>query len=111
MPVFINSYSSLTEPLLFIIFCAGCLAVEEYVLHLTQLFRLNGIHAVSELTEENEIRNLGHGVYLNKMLDQSDYILLLCTNGKEKSIHLWILNNLKTGTYINRKVYVNGSVY
>jgi len=68
------------DPLLFIAYCAGCTAVEDYVLHLTQFFRLNGVDAVSELTQENAIINQGRGVFLNKMLSEAKFVLVLCTD-------------------------------
>ena len=68
--------------MLFIAYCAGCLAIEKYVLHLTQFFRLNGIDATCELMKETTILNHGRGVFLNKMLSEADFILVLCTDGK-----------------------------
>ena len=63
-------------------YCAGCIAVENYVLHLTQFFRLNGVDAVSELTQENAIISQGRGVFLNKMLSEAKFVLVLCTDGE-----------------------------
>ena len=72
----------LLDPLLLIIYHTGCAVIEQIVLHLTQFFRLNGINAVSELTAEDQIHKHGRGVYLNEMLRQADFVLVLCTEGK-----------------------------
>ena len=71
-----------------IIYHTGCGVIEEIVLHLTQFFRLNGINAVSELTAEDQIHKYGRGVYLNDMLRQADFVLVLCTEGKRLSASL-----------------------
>ncbi|XP_065058495.1 uncharacterized protein LOC135686229 [Rhopilema esculentum] len=68
------------EPMMFIVHCAGCVVLEEFVLHLIRFFRLNGINAVSELTEEESVFKYGRGVFLNEMLSKADIVFVLCTD-------------------------------
>eukprot|EP00794_Sanderia_malayensis_P007158 gene7158-7965_t len=66
-------------PLLLIIFCSGCNELEEFVINLIHILRLNGIDAVSEITEEDQVQKFGRGVYLNDRLKEADFIMMLCT--------------------------------
>ena len=67
--------------MMFIVHRAGCVVLEEFVLHLIRFFRLNGINALSELTEEEKVFKYGRGVFLNEMLSQADIVFVLCTDG------------------------------
>ncbi len=62
--------------------CAGCVAVEEFVVSLIHVLRQNGIDAVCEATEEEQAQKYGRGVYLNEKFKVADYVLLFCTKGR-----------------------------
>ena len=69
------------EPLLLIIFCPGCIAVEEFVINLIHILRINGVNAVSEITENEQVHRFGLGVYMSNRLKEADFVLVLCTQG------------------------------
>ncbi len=85
--------------MLLIIFCAGCHAVEDFVINLIHILRLNGVDAVSEITEEEKVQKFGRGVYLNDRLKDADFVMVLCTEGNFCIIILvnsfWVVQNFR----------------
>ena len=69
-------------PIALLLCCRGCEVVEGFTVNLTHILRYHGVNAISDLFEENEIREKGISVYLESKLRQADTVILVCTEGE-----------------------------